>query len=392
MALSIKKLFMELKKYKSPRKKLRNPEQKEDLIKYINYLKSNEITEEISQNKKFFRTFYNNLKIIFQKIHKKGKKKITVMFIPHSESRTLSLNFNYYTLFITSFLVLVIIITSTSIMIYRNAQNMEYYDIGITNKHFYLQTSRLGTEIIPMYKNVIHFAENIIKIHKSLSIQSENPKGGISEKITQPQLEALEQKINICKEKKEQCEKETIKEILDISLNLSLLNNQIIKELNEKVDEISKEMNSSEFQNFFKHIPLGLPVNGSIKYSYKTKFSIERGTQKPITGIEISTFPNTPVRTLASGKVVEINYNPYFGLYLWIEHLPGLKTFYGHLGEVIVKKNENIEKGKIIGYTGKTGFTNKNILYYEIHIGNMVFNPHILINDVQMLWLNQQKY
>jgi murein DD-endopeptidase MepM/ murein hydrolase activator NlpD len=51
-----------------------------------------------------------------------------------------------------------------------------------------------------------------------------------------------------------------------------------------------------------------------------------------------------------------------------------------------------VQKGNVIGFSGKTGKTNKNMLYYEIHIGTMAFNPHILMNDLQTLWLNLQKH
>ncbi len=340
------------------------------------------------EEKKKLRLFLENLKIFFKRIHLKGKKKITIMLIPHSESRIVSLHLNFYIIFFTSVIVLLLTISAVFIIIYRNSQNLQYYHLGVTNNNFYLQTSRLSEEIIPMHNTILQFAETITKIHSNLRIASENGKGGYVNEYTFSQLQNLNRMIQVCKEKKNNCEQSLIEEILKISLNISELDNLILDESNKKLEEILKELNSEDKKKFFSVIPSGLPVKGFIKNNYKTRVTIKRGNHYPLRGVEIMTFPHSPIYATANGKIVEINYHPTFGLYVWIEHLSGIQTFYSHLSEVKVNLNQVVKRGEIIGYSGRTGNTNDSMLYYEVHIGTLAFNPHILMNDIQSLWLN----
>jgi murein DD-endopeptidase MepM/ murein hydrolase activator NlpD len=333
-----------------------------------------------------------NLLLLLKKIHTKGKQKITIMFIPHSESSILNLHINFYTLFFSLTTIIVVGFFSILMIIQRSSQNIQYYDMGITNSQFYLQSSRLAEEIIPMHKAILEFAETIAIIHQKLRIDSKEGEGGFAYNTTFDQIEKLNGLIEECKKQKEQCSQNTIENILQISLNLSLLDNEILQGTNKQIKEINDKINSEEMKNFFSYIPTGIPVKGFIANNYGTKSIIERGNNYPLRGVEILTLPHSPVYATAKGKVVEIGYHPVFGIYIWIEHLSGIKSFYAHLDEVQVSLNQIINKGDRIAYTGKTGKINKNLLYYEIHIGTVAFNPHILINDLQTLWLNLQSH
>lgn len=366
------------------KKKRKKTYESGELSKVSNYL---EIPVHKKQENKWLE-FIENLKILAKKIHTKGKKKITIMLIPHSESSILNLHINFYTLTITALILLVLTAVSTVIIIYRNSQNLQYYHLGVTNNSFYLQTSRLAEEIIPMHESILQFAETITRIHNNLRLASQSGQGGYVNDFTLTQLENLNQLIQECKEKKTNCEQTTIEKILQISLNISELDNEILKESNKKIEEILKELKSEDKKKFFSIIPSGFPVKGFIKSNYKTKVILERGNNYPLRGVEILTLPHSPVVATADGKVVEINYHPTFGLYLWIEHLSGIQTFYAHLDEVNVSLNQEVKRGTVIGYTGKTGNSDYNLLYYEVHIGTMAFNPHILMNNIQTLWLN----
>ncbi|MFN3603796.1 MAG: M23 family metallopeptidase [Leptonema sp. (in: bacteria)] len=327
-------------------------------------------------------------KAILKKIHTKGKKKITIMLIPHSESSIINLHLNFYILGFGFIFILFLTLISTFIIINRNSQNLQYYHLGVTTSNFPQQASKLAEEIIPMHQTILEFAETITRIHNNLRIASENGKGGIVNEYTFTQVENLNTLIEQCKEKKNECDQSTIEKILKISLNISELDNVILSDSNKKIEEILSEIKSENKKAFFSIIPSGFPVKGFIKNNYKTKVILERGNNYPLRGVEILTLPNSPVKATANGKVVEINYHPTFGLYIWIEHISGIQTFYAHLGEVEVNLHQEVKRGDIIGYTGRTGNINNNILYYEVHIGTLAFNPHILMNDIQSLWLN----
>ncbi|GIX42013.1 MAG: peptidase M23 [Leptospiraceae bacterium] len=361
--------------------------QEEEAKIYSKYL---EIDFNKNQQNKW-QKFKENVILYLKKIHTKGKQKITIMFIPHSESSILNLHINFYTLFFSLTGIFIVGLISILIIIQRSSQNIQYYDMGITNSQFYLQSSRLAEEVIPMHKAILEFASTIATIHQKLRINSEQGEGGFAYNTTFDQIEKLKALINECKLQKEACSQDTIENILQITLNISLLDNDILKSTNQQIVEINEKLKSEETKNFFSYIPTGLPVQGFIRNNYATRSIIERGNNYPLRGIEFLTLPHSPVYATANGKVVEINYHPVFGVYVWIEHLTGIKSFYAHLDEVQVSLNQIVKKGDIIGFSGKTGKTDKNLLYYEIHIGTVAFNPHILLNDLQTLWLNLQK-
>jgi murein DD-endopeptidase MepM/ murein hydrolase activator NlpD len=344
------------------------------------------------KEKKFWSKFKENLKNLLRKIHIKGKQKLTIMFIPHSESSILNLHINFYSLFVILFTIIIVGLVSVLIIIQRSSQNIQYYDMGITNSQFYLQSSRLAEEVVPMHKTILDFAETIAIIHRKLRINSQNGEGGFGYQTSLEQIDNLKTLIEECKKQKEACSQNTIENILQTTLNISLIDNEILKSVDKQLKEIIEKLNSEEIKNFFSYLPTGLPVKGFVKTNYATQYVIERGINYPLRGIEILTLPHSEVYATANGKVVEIGYDPIFGIYIWVEHLTGIKTFYSHLEEVNVSLNQMVQKGNVIGFSGKTGKTNKNMLYYEIHIGTMAFNPHILMNDLQTLWLNLQKH
>ncbi|MEN3045468.1 MAG: M23 family metallopeptidase [Candidatus Hydrothermales bacterium] len=83
-------------------------------------------------------------------------------------------------------------------------------------------------------------------------------------------------------------------------------------------------------------------------------------------GIDIVAPLGTPVKSPLEGIVIEKGIDKDFGLYLWIDHKNGMKTFYGHLKEIVVRKGEWVKKGEIIGKVGSTGKSTGPHLHFEI--------------------------
>lgn len=64
-----------------------------------------------------------------------------------------------------------------------------------------------------------------------------------------------------------------------------------------------------------------------------------------------------PVFAVAGGKVQKTGYHKIAGKYIRLLHPSGIVTFYGHLSKILVKSDENVLQGQIIGYTGYSGYT-----------------------------------
>jgi hypothetical protein len=65
------------------------------------------------------------------------------------------------------------------------------------------------------------------------------------------------------------------------------------------------------------------------------------------------------------------------GNYVYIDHGDGYITRYAHMkkGSVSVKKNQEVKKGDVIGYVGKTGYATGNHLHFAIYKDEKSQNP-----------------
>jgi biotin carboxyl carrier protein len=96
--------------------------------------------------------------------------------------------------------------------------------------------------------------------------------------------------------------------------------------------------------------------------------------KRSATGVYFQVSTGTPVLATAGGIVYEVTkaYPPN-GLYVVIRHNDEYMTMYSYLESVRVKEGQEIEKGQIIGLSGKNGQTPE--LYYEIIRNGQQVNP-----------------
>lgn len=80
-------------------------------------------------------------------------------------------------------------------------------------------------------------------------------------------------------------------------------------------------------------------------------------------GVDYSLPAGTDIPSIAAGKVVYIGFDELLGNFVVVDHGFGLKTWYCHLGEVVITTGKIVTKGEILGKAGKTGYTNSNGVY-----------------------------
>lgn len=89
-------------------------------------------------------------------------------------------------------------------------------------------------------------------------------------------------------------------------------------------------------------------------------------------GAEYVALPETPVRTTASGTVVEVKQNDKrFGNFIRVKHDETNETLYAKLGQIKVKLNQNLTKGEDIATIGETGDIFGRVHYKVIKNGEM---------------------
>ncbi len=102
------------------------------------------------------------------------------------------------------------------------------------------------------------------------------------------------------------------------------------------------------------------PITKKKEFHYGMDFAISEGVE---------------VLSTADGVVVEAKFDSKKGNYVIIQHNEIFTTFYSHLKTISVQVGDQLEKGRIIGYSGNTGFATGPHLHYEIFKNGENVNP-----------------
>jgi hypothetical protein len=70
-----------------------------------------------------------------------------------------------------------------------------------------------------------------------------------------------------------------------------------------------------------------------------------------------------------------------YGNCVIVRHLNGLETLYGHMSAILVKENQFVKAGNVIGLGGSTGRSNGPHLHFETRYKDFSFDPYFLINN-----------
>jgi murein DD-endopeptidase MepM/ murein hydrolase activator NlpD len=92
-------------------------------------------------------------------------------------------------------------------------------------------------------------------------------------------------------------------------------------------------------------------------------------------GVDIATDEGKKVHASRWGKIVFADLSNGYGNLVVIRHEYGYYTLYGHLGEILVEVDDNVESGQIVGTVGTTGRTTGPHLHFEIRRSGNTLNP-----------------
>lgn len=98
------------------------------------------------------------------------------------------------------------------------------------------------------------------------------------------------------------------------------------------------------------------------------------------TGTDVKLFRGDTVRCAFDGRVRLARYYHGYGNMVLVRHHNGLETLYGHLQKILVKENQNISAGEIIGLGGRTGRATTEHLHFETRIFGIPFDSEKYID------------
>lgn len=93
-------------------------------------------------------------------------------------------------------------------------------------------------------------------------------------------------------------------------------------------------------------------------------------------GIDMAAPQGTPIYATRAGKVTKVAYQAGgAGNYVSINHLDGFASIYMHMTHYVVKKDQMVSAGQIIGYVGSTGISTGAHLHFGISYAGTYVNP-----------------
>jgi murein DD-endopeptidase MepM/ murein hydrolase activator NlpD len=99
-------------------------------------------------------------------------------------------------------------------------------------------------------------------------------------------------------------------------------------------------------------------------------------------GLDIKVNVGDTIRAAFDGKVriVKNQGRRGYGKYIVIRHDNGLETVYGHLSKQIVKEDQLVRAGDVIGLGGNTGRSTGSHLHFETRFLGVAINPALMFD------------
>ncbi len=303
----------------------------------------------------------------FARVFRIFDEKLTIMIVPHSQSKVINIQTNVFAMSL-GFVVVLGIVGS---FIYFNRRsmgtNVEISRLREENRETLASLDELRDENNNLLQTAKRFQNSLSQSLSLLGInQSSTTSKGVSHSSD---LASLFDTQDIASG--------SLKETTDIRQLTAYLESAV-----QPVEEIGRMLENQG--TLFTDIPNIWPVKGGIGH-----ISMAFGQNvHPITqqwyihkGLDFSTWRSgDPVVATANGQVVTVSYNESFGNFVIIKHKHGIYTRYAHLNSTRVKKGQQVSQREVIGTIGKTGIVTGPHLHYEVHIGSDVVDPAKYIN------------
>ena len=126
-----------------------------------------------------------------------------------------------------------------------------------------------------------------------------------------------------------------------------------------------------------------IDMNGFCMPTTNTKITSKFGPRRRRmhNGIDVKVYIGDTIRAAFGGKVRMVKYERRgYGQYIVIRHDNGLETIYGHLSKQLVKEDQYVEAGEVIGLGGNTGRSTGSHLHFETRFLGQAINPALLFD------------
>jgi len=147
--------------------------------------------------------------------------------------------------------------------------------------------------------------------------------------------------------------------------------------LRANLDNLDNHLGRIEaLQSIMARLPLAAPLDS---YRITSGFGKRRDPKNKKWsahyGVDLASYKKANIFAPAAGKVTFAGWKGNYGRMIEIDHGAGLKTRYGHLHKILVKRGQKISFRDKIGLLGNSGRTTGAHLHYEIVFKGKSKNP-----------------
>lgn len=304
---------------------------------------------------------------VFVRTFKLFDSKLTIMIVPHSQSKVVNFQTNVFALFL-GILLFIGILTSFFYYNHRSVSaNMEISNLMDQNRQTLASLDELRDENANLFQAAKRFQTSLSQSLSLLGIDQVKSNSDVS--TSNSDLSSLFTSTEMAQG--------TSREVADIKELTTYLEDAV-----KPIEQIGKMLKTQ--QSLFTEIPSVCPVKASnlhVSMSFGPNIHPTKGHWYIHKGIDLSTYHSgDPVISTASGQVVTVGFDSGFGNYVIIKHNHGFYTRYAHLNSFTVQKGQFVNQGSLIGYVGNTGISTGPHLHYEVHIGSDVVDPAKYLN------------
>ncbi len=169
---------------------------------------------------------------------------------------------------------------------------------------------------------------------------------------------------------------------------------ELVSKLDNYVNDLSVRVklesnNYSEIENAFKYnqklydaLPAIKPCDGSYGDEFGMRLHPVLKIRRMHNGQDIICHTGTKIFVAGAGRVEFTGWRGGLGYTVIINHGFGYRTYYGHLSEILVKENQKLQRGDLLGLSGSTGkLSTGQHLHYEVRHNGIALNPRNFIYD-----------
>jgi murein DD-endopeptidase MepM/ murein hydrolase activator NlpD len=305
----------------------------------------------------------DGIRSIPNRLDRKGRERLTIMFIPHGNDRVFTVHMNWHMIgFLAGSMALSIFLSLYGYYLHREKaleikKQQELYGINYTAAY------NIDRQTAQLVKHQRQLRENLEEIAKLTHFKT-------------AALRLLPAAGSLQVSGEESLRKEALNRLAAGSDYLH--STYVAAGLNAAINEDlflleSLRITADQGYGIYGRIPLGRPIRTGYRDTSDYGFRIDpvSGTQTEFhAGVDMSGSRGTPVEATAEGEVVTVmNWDPGYGHAVVIRHGFGFQTLYGHLDRTAVRSGQYVERGTIIGYMGSTGRVTGVHLHYEVWNG-----------------------